>query len=407
MHEGKIKAEDLSRDSIKATFSELNKAAKEGYGNDWADFNEPNPNPTVLALQKNLFRFSGAKTYAMQLEIQSKMYDGDKLRPWNEFMQDALRINKNYNRNYLQAEWQTARQAAHHARNWEQYEADADLFPNLKYKTTGDNRVRKEHEALNGVVKPINDPFWDKYYPPNGWRCRCYVVQTAEKADEKTPEDLSVKPEFQINVGKERKVFRDKIHDDKKPHTFFALYGKAKSDELRKAFELSKLDAPLLTVYKSKTGGEVKVSPFKHDDDYIGNYNSAVKMANVGYKVEIRPHIDNVDGYTNPEYRVNGIIADRKAIQGINNMRKVIDDAKKQMYNKPFNKTPNKYTIVFDLNDVKNLNMTDIEDVLKGKVTYERGKHIESMIFIKKDIVIELTRDEIVRRKFKKLYEIQ
>ena len=216
LRDKKYKPEDLNPQAVLGTYNELNKAAKQGYGKQWADFSSKEPNTTVLALQENLYRFSGAKTYAMQLEIQSKMHEGGKLRPYADFEKDVLAINEKYNRNYLQAEWQTARQGAHHARKWEEFQANKDLFPNLKYKTAGDDRVRKEHDKLADIVKSIDDPFWDSYYPPNGWRCRCYVVQTAEPASKETPQDDSIKPEFRVNVGKNNALMSEK-------HPYFSI----------------------------------------------------------------------------------------------------------------------------------------------------------------------------------------
>ncbi len=40
-----------------------------------------------------------------------------------------------------------------------------------------DKDTRAEHAALHGVIKRVDSDFWDKYYPPNGWGCRCEVIQ--------------------------------------------------------------------------------------------------------------------------------------------------------------------------------------------------------------------------------------
>lgn len=50
-----------------------------------------------------------------------------------------------------------------------------------KYITTEDSRVRPQHAILDGVTLPKDDPFWDRFYPPNGWNCRCQVIPLFEE----------------------------------------------------------------------------------------------------------------------------------------------------------------------------------------------------------------------------------
>ena len=272
-------------------------------------------------MQKNLYQFSGAKTYAQLKEYNSMLHKDGKLRPYQDFKEDVLKTNTQYNRNYLQAEFQTARQAGHHARNWQQFQKDKDLFPNLQYLTTNDDRVRPDHVPLHGVIKPIDDPFWDTYYPPNGWRCRCYVIQTPNAPTQKTIQDDSVRPEFRVNVGKTGQVYGGK-------HPYFTLDATAGNKKLNEAFELAKLHAPYTQLYKSKTGATVKASPFADLKDLPANYATAVKLAENNISVKIRPHIV-LNNYKNPEYEIEGKLADRKSPIS-HNFRNVFKKATKQ-----------------------------------------------------------------------------
>lgn len=53
--------------------------------------------------------------------------------------------------------------------------------PYWQYQTAGDGHVRESHMAMEGKVFRCDDPVWDIWYPPNGFRCRCIVVSLTEE----------------------------------------------------------------------------------------------------------------------------------------------------------------------------------------------------------------------------------
>lgn len=61
-----------------------------------------------------------------------------------------------------------------------EYPLVAEKLWGYKYVTTGDDRVRPTHAALEGVTLPKDDPFWRRFYPPNGWNCRCQAIPLFE-----------------------------------------------------------------------------------------------------------------------------------------------------------------------------------------------------------------------------------
>ena len=71
------------------------------------------------------------------------------------------------------------RMAGAHGR-WERVQRMKKALPYLRYVAVGDARTRPEHMAWHGVVLPVDDPFWDTHAPPNGWHCRCTVVQLGD-----------------------------------------------------------------------------------------------------------------------------------------------------------------------------------------------------------------------------------
>jgi hypothetical protein len=43
---------------------------------------------------------------------------------------------------------------------------------------------RPHHVAREGMVYPVDHPIWDTWFPPNGWGCKCWVLQvTREDAE--------------------------------------------------------------------------------------------------------------------------------------------------------------------------------------------------------------------------------
>lgn len=68
-----------------------------------------------------------------------------------------------------------------------------DILWGYEYVTVGDDRVRPGHAALDGLRLPKDDPRWNEIMPPNGWNCRCSVIEVFNEEDIATTIDV---PEF-------------------------------------------------------------------------------------------------------------------------------------------------------------------------------------------------------------------
>lgn len=91
-------------------------------------------------------------------------------------MNDVRKIDKTYNSNYLRAEYNFVQTSAQMAAKWEEFMEDDDRY-NLQYRTANDGKVHPEHATVHGITLPPSYPFWEEFYPPNGWNCQCNVVQ--------------------------------------------------------------------------------------------------------------------------------------------------------------------------------------------------------------------------------------
>lgn len=171
-------------------------------------------------LTRSDYIFSGIKTFhELNEAFPSLLDENGNRKSINQFYNDVRHIDKTYNQNYLHAEYNFVHASAEMAAKWEQFAGDGDRY-NLQYRTAGDDKVRPEHAALNGVTLPMSDPFWETYYPPNGWNCRCTVVQVRKSKYPTTPRDEAItrgeealqsdtKGIFRFNPGKEKKSVPD------------------------------------------------------------------------------------------------------------------------------------------------------------------------------------------------------
>ena len=171
-------------------------------------------------LTRSNYIFSGMKTFHELNEAFPSLLDSNGNRKTFEaFLNDVRKIDNTYNSNYLRAEYNFVQSSAEMAAKWERFSEDGDRY-NLQYRTANDGKVRPEHAALNGVTLPPSDPFWEEYYPPNGWNCRCTVVQVRKSKYPATPHDEAMalgeealqrdtKGIFHFNPGKENKTVPD------------------------------------------------------------------------------------------------------------------------------------------------------------------------------------------------------
>ena len=166
-------------------------------------------------LRNNVAVFSAFKAHQQGKSLEKNLFDEKgNLVSFGTFRKKSAPILKEYNVRYLKAEYYTAARGSIMAKKWLEFEKDADLFPNLLYKPSSATTPREKHKALYGIIKPINDPFWDTYMPPNGWNCQCSVTNT-DKAPNKIFEKISkaereaVKPPEGVsgNPGKTKQIY--------------------------------------------------------------------------------------------------------------------------------------------------------------------------------------------------------
>lgn len=282
------------------TYKTLEKSLSKGWGKDIGSiaYNKPD-----WELAQNL-RYNTAvfAAFKQNKEIQDayKLLVDEKgnARTWREFYGEARKASEQYNKLWLQTEFNQASHSAMTARRWQEFQANKDLYPNLKYVTAGDERVRDTHAILDGKIFPMDHPFWDKYYPPNGWGCRCTVQQTDEDPEEEVPMDLPSMPSYMYNnPGKTARIYSEdhpyyKSERGKEVINWVRQMIKPSAD-ITKSFEsYQAFGASYKKMYFNGNNGGYQVAHNLHNFDRIGGkYEKTVgrKLADIGKGVEYMP----------------------------------------------------------------------------------------------------------------------
>lgn len=260
-------ASEIEPNLFNATFGVLDNAIGETFGTvQWGDPNYE----FVNELRYNTAVFSAFKTHDQQNEIAKLLVD-DKgsLKSYAQFKKDSAPIIGKYNNNWLTTEYNTAVIRARAASQWKEFEADADLYPNLKWLPSTSIETRKSHEPYYNRVWAMNDPFWNGNHPGDLWNCKCGITNTDEPVDgHGVVANYTPAPGLKGNPGKTGELF-----DDSHPYIAGAPKKVAKiaeakasevvpltSSDLRKKY-MTEME-PLLkkTVTKEVDNKEMKIS---------------------------------------------------------------------------------------------------------------------------------------------------
>lgn len=195
---------------IKTYGERLSEGIKKGYGKDYSDLDFDTPDYRKLhSLEKNVWQFSSAKTYTQLKQMSDALRRPDgSLRSFDEFRIQTVIITGQQLR-HLKTEYQTAVSGAQMAAKWDAIQEDKELYPYLEFIAVEDEHTTALCRSLDGVIRPVDDIFWSRYYPPNHYNCRSTVRQL--RKGDVTPEDKIIYPNlpdiFKVNLGQRGLAF--------------------------------------------------------------------------------------------------------------------------------------------------------------------------------------------------------
>jgi SPP1 gp7 family putative phage head morphogenesis protein len=174
-------------------------------------------------MEYNLFEFSASKTEARLAAMTDLLINQEKneIRSESDFIKLANERTANLNQNYLNTEYNLSVAVGQNSAAYHRFLAEKDTVTSfVQYQSAGDSKVRNEHAKLDGKIFNLSDSEAMKLFPPNGYGCRCEMVQY-----NRTPKEGEVmsgkvgqeildsenanwsKSQFNINRGDLKQVF--------------------------------------------------------------------------------------------------------------------------------------------------------------------------------------------------------
>jgi len=268
-------------------------------------------------MEYNLFEFSASKTEARFATAMDLLVDEKKnLRSFKDFEFEVLKKSEDLNRNYLETEYNLSVAVGQNSAAYTRFLAEKDTVTNfVQYQTIGDDKVRPQHRVLDGKVFSLDDKEAMELWPPNGYGCRCEMVQYVGNTKGKLISGTDAKnlvyvrdtayknSQFEINRGDLKQVFTKKqFYSDNKglPEKLnqmtFDKYGLKKWDDFKDSLKPIKIDKTITSDNVQELfKGNINVKKMGFED-YSGRKLVLNKTAfnRHAKRPELFPHVKDV-----------------------------------------------------------------------------------------------------------------
>lgn len=319
---------DIEENLFDAFLATYNLAADRGIAESAA----PDPSKDFReALRHNNAVFAAFKVHRMQNDMAALLLDenGD-LKPFERWLKDVRPIASHQCERWLRTEYDTAVIRAHQAADWQQFEREKAVLPNLRWMPSTSPHPGADHKIFWNIVRPVDDPSWNKHRPGDRWGCKCSLSSTDDPVtplpyipeDPDTPAGTSPHAGLDNNPGLDAKLFSD-TH----PYIANAMKG---AEKAVKTF-VRQLEERKETDVDKDFGQRLQVSRAADKTELEENKRAAKALLSSfpDMDVVIRPHV-LARGHKNPEYEIDGLIADRKGIESENGIASAFKKAIRQ-----------------------------------------------------------------------------
>lgn len=210
IYNGDIDAKNLPQSLYRQIALHFTDAIEAGAGVNYGSFQFGEIGKDMaLALRENVYLFSGAKTFQYVLSTQNLIInEAGQVIDFRDFQKLANENFNLYNKTWLQTEWATAQISAKNIVDFKEFEANAEFFPFLKYRTLHDANVSEVCKQFDGVVKRVGSDWFKENAPQNHYNCRCYLEPLEDGVETNTAR-MNIKPTgiFAQNPAETGKIF--------------------------------------------------------------------------------------------------------------------------------------------------------------------------------------------------------
>lgn len=286
-------------------------------------------------IRNNTEVFAAFKAHRMGRDMAAQLLDKNgQMKSFRQFKKDTEGIVSHHVDRWLRTEYDTAVKRAHKAAEMQQFRDEADVFPNIEWLPSTAVNPREEHMPFYHHIWPIDDPFWEHHKPGDEWGCQCDWRATDEAVTDNTGLDGDGGPSVSKGLGGDPSKTGQLFTND---HPYFpsdckhcGFYKPNVRNILRGIITARVKDCyncpyvqGCIEDAKEKGylpdavyGDRLLVSPSADKTELEENIRVAKALLESfpDMQIKISEHVIK-KGHKNPEYIINGLVADRKGIK--------------------------------------------------------------------------------------------
>lgn len=250
--------------------------------------------------------------------------DSGNIKSFAQWRKEAEPIANHHNKVWLRTEYDTAVKRAKQAQQWKQFEQERDVLPNLRWVPSTAATPGADHMIFWDTVLPIDDPFWSSHKPGDRWGCQCSIEATDDPETNAPRGSVNDEPApgLDNNPAQDGKLFSDShpYFPDSCNTCPFNTGGVTYSPK-NKVIDCASCPFFIKCIIHSgcttdkEYGERLLISNNAHKVEIEENIRAAKALLDSFPEmiIKINPHTLR-RGHSNPEYLINGLVADRKGV---------------------------------------------------------------------------------------------